>query len=434
MQLAEITYVPELPNDVIQDATYEIAANKALVVGNSHRFFNKYPAKYIPHIPRWAISKYLGPEDDGILDPFCGSGTTLVEGMLQGKNGYGIDVDPFARLLTKVKTRPFSSVELRTLDRTVLAIRNRIEQSVPITIELPPIPDITKWFREDIIDKLIKIKQLIIAETGGEGVIFDYLSIVLAGIIRKVSNAENGSPKPYISTRFPKDPQDPYLYFFKIQELYREALGQFSHEIFNQTNFGLQRVVPDIKLVGTDARDFVLDKKIKLAVTSPPYINAFDYVRSLKFENLWLGLADPDDLLEIRRQHVGTESLGERGRNDNLTEVFNIPSLDSAIYELRESDSKRASIVTAFFEDMRKNLGRVYNALDDNGTYVIVIGDSLIRGVEIPTADILASMGNEFGFKLELKFQYVIRDRYLHIPRGGKGGLIKLDRIIVLRK
>ncbi|WP_174351712.1 DNA methyltransferase [Paenibacillus sp. JMULE4] len=433
MQAPEINYVPELPLQIEPNATYEIAANKSIVVGYSHRFFNKYPAKYIPQIPRWAIQKYMNADKDGVLDPFCGSGTTLVEGLLQGKNGFGVDVDPFARLLTKVKTRPFTKEELKKLDQVILNIQQRVNDHVSLYLDPPPIPDITKWFREDVIEKLIALKQIILEETGGEGPHFDYLNIVLAGIIRRVSNAENGSPKPYISTRFPKEPEDPFLYFFKMQSLYREALGEFSLSMLGSIHT-LDNKHPSVKLIGTDARDFNLDRKVSLAVTSPPYINAFDYVRSLKFENLWLGLADPDDLLEIRRQHVGTETLGARGRADDLNDEFNVPVLDQAITQLTELDSKRALIVSAFFRDMQRNLQNVYNVLEDGGNYVIVIGDSTIRGIEIPTADILAVFGENIGFTLELKFQYVIRDRYLHIPRGDKGGLIKLDRIIVLRK
>lgn len=427
--------VAELPLDVEFGGVYEIAPNKAVVVGYTHRFFNKYPARYIPQIPRWAISKYLPGDEDGLLDPFCGSGTTLVEGVLSGKTGFAIDVDPFARLLTRVKTRPFSLHELETLDRIVAAIRKRLDEPIEVSIPVPPIPNLRKWFREDVTESLLRLKQLIYEETGGEGPHFDYLNVVLASIIRKVSNAEDGSPKPYISTRYPKEPKDPRTYFFQVHDLYRTALAEFSMAVLAQPTFWRPVCkAAEVLIVGDDARAFDLPSRVRLAVTSPPYINAFDYVRSLKFENMWLGLADPDDLIELRRRHVGTESLGIEQRRAVLSEPFGIPELDDIVDRLRAVDPARAAIVAAFFRDMEQNLACVHRSLESNGVYVIVVGNSKIRGIVVPTLDILVKIANELGFHLETQFSYVIRDRYLHIPRGGQGGLIEFDHVAVLRK
>jgi len=66
--------------------------------------FHKYPAKFFPELPRWLIQKYAirGP----VLDPMAGSGTVNVESLLCGIPSIAIDIDPFARLLTRVKTTP----------------------------------------------------------------------------------------------------------------------------------------------------------------------------------------------------------------------------------------------------------------------------------------------------------------------------------------
>src|SRR5436309_4526069 len=93
--------------------------------------FHKYPAKYIPEIPRWAIRKFTAP-GESVLDPFCGSGTTNVEARLQGRNSYAIDVDPLARLLTKVKTTPLDELELRRhRERLFNEIGRSSESQVP---------------------------------------------------------------------------------------------------------------------------------------------------------------------------------------------------------------------------------------------------------------------------------------------------------------
>ena len=73
--------------------------------------FHRYFGKFIPHVPRWAIRRFLTNKPPAtILDPFCGSGTTLVESSLHGTNSFGIDVDPIARLVSRIKTRPLDTI------------------------------------------------------------------------------------------------------------------------------------------------------------------------------------------------------------------------------------------------------------------------------------------------------------------------------------
>ena len=119
--------VEEIPINPELNATYSIESNN--ITAYTHGFF-KYPCKFIPHIPRWAIRKYLGNDKDGLLDPFCGSGTSLIEGVIHQKTSYGIDIDPFSRLLTEVKATPFTSKEIAELQKIIQVIRNRDRKSV----------------------------------------------------------------------------------------------------------------------------------------------------------------------------------------------------------------------------------------------------------------------------------------------------------------
>ncbi|MBU0686168.1 MAG: site-specific DNA-methyltransferase, partial [Candidatus Thermoplasmatota archaeon] len=66
---------------------------------------HRYPAKFIPQIPRFCLESYSEVGDD-VLDPFMGSGTTLLESYITGRDSYGIDIHPLARLIAKVKTTP----------------------------------------------------------------------------------------------------------------------------------------------------------------------------------------------------------------------------------------------------------------------------------------------------------------------------------------
>ena len=418
-----IIKLDDFPLNPQQDQIYEIIPDKTKIVASTNRLFNKYPTRYISAVPRYAIAAY-SQQGDTVLDPFCGSGTTAIEAMLMGRNAISIDISPFARLLIRAKTTKYSADDFVFLENVVAQL-NKLE---PRTVEesaVPQIPNIQKWFCERSVLWLSNYKAAIDRLCRKNERIRDYLYVVLAAIIRKVSNAEEVSPKPYVSTRYPKTPSDPKELFFKTEALYRAAITDFSVNIqqYNCTS----RILPT-----NDARSIGEGVCVDLAVTSPPYINAYDYVRSLRFEELWLGLSDATELSVSRKSYVGTEvssSFYKEVKYAQQSETLS-PILD----KIADVDKKRANIVETYFEDMAINVLSVRDALKQGGRYVIVVGDSTIRGQNIPTAKILAEIAEKNGYSFDVSFKYVIRDRYLHLPRGERGGIINYDEILVITK
>lgn len=413
----------DFPENPIQDQVYEIIPDKSKIVSSTNRLFNKYPTRYISAVPRFAILKYSNP-GEVVLDPFCGSGTTAIEAMLQGRNALSIDIDPFARLLIKTKTAVYNQEDYDLIELVV----NRILSNEPAEKDaytLPEIPNIEKWFCDNSIRWLGHIKENIDTYAAANEKVKDYLYVAMAGIIRKISNADEVSPKPYVSTRFPKDPAEPKATFEKIEALYRNAIVEFSDAV---RDFDCTSEI----LASNDARMISGDREVDLAVTSPPYINAYDYVRSLRFEDVWLGLATEEELRGSRKKYVGTE-ITQSFYNEYIY-ADQSETLKPLVEKIKEVDAKRAGIVKTYFEDMAINMVSVRERLRQNGKYVIVVGDSKIRNQIIPTAKILTEIAEQNGYDFELSFKYVIRDRYLHLPRGGRGGIIKYDEILVLRK
>lgn len=421
--MSDIIKLDDFPLDPGQDQIYEIIPDKAKIVASTNRLFNKYPTRYISAVPRFAIKRYSKP-GDFVIDPFCGSGTTAIEAMLLGRNAVSVDIDPFARLLIKVKTTIYSQKDLDELNAVVDRMRGMTPDNLA-AYPRPALQNLEKWFTDDAILKLSFLKYQIDSLTATNQAIHDYLYVVLAAIIRKASNADNVSPKPYISTRFPKKPEDAIELFYKTEALYRPAITEFSCMV--------APLSVTSSILGTnDARVITADHQIDLAVTSPPYINAYDYVRSLKFEDIWLGLADEQQLRQNRKSYIGTEISNSFYAEYNY--ATQSPILMAIVKEIQQVDKKRAGIVMTYFEDMAKNMAAIRDALKCGGHYVIVVGDSNIRGQAIPTAKILTEIAENNGYIFDLSFKYVIRDRYLHLPRSGRGGIIKYDEILCLKK
>ncbi len=83
---------------------------------------------------------------------------------------------------------------------------------------------------------------------------------------------------------------------------------------------------------------------------------------------------------------------------------------------------------------MEVNLKNVYQYLKPNGYYMIVIGNSTIRKVEIESWRVIQQISELVGFKTETYFNYLIQNPYIRIPRGNKGGKINVDHVLVLKK
>ncbi|HYH87535.1 MAG TPA: DNA methyltransferase, partial [Pyrinomonadaceae bacterium] len=104
---------------------------------NGLQTIHPYPAKFIPHIPRALINLFHPGDSSKILDPFCGSGTTLVEAMNSGVEAVGIDLSPLATLIAKVRTTPLT-FDLRKIGQDVSHVAQ--ERVANRDVSIPVIP------------------------------------------------------------------------------------------------------------------------------------------------------------------------------------------------------------------------------------------------------------------------------------------------------
>lgn len=382
---------------------------------------HKYPAKFFPELPRWLIQKYTKP-DQVILDPFTGSGTSNVESMLLGRHSVGIDVDPFAKFLTKVKTTILDIEELgRSTDYILNALVKYDPSKINIT-ELPEFPYRDNWFNKEILYELTFIKKLI-KNSPFSNSIKDFLHICLSSIIRSVSNADNNCTRTVVRKKLKKNIY-PSLALTKFAEtllLNSYRMTDFSSSIKQSSSVE----IPD----DSDARNIKYPRGyFDFALTSPPYANAVDYPRTHQLEMYWLELVN-GSLAQLKKEHVGTESVSAKDYK-SLHET-GIYLADKTIKSIYKKDPRRAFIAYKYLVDMELNLKEVYRVLKKRGKYVIVVGNNKIRGNNFESWKYLMEISERVGFKVKEYFGSEIINHFIKVPRDER---INTDWIIVLEK
>jgi len=392
----------------------------------THRLFNRYPARSINLVPK-AILKNVqervgSNEAVRVLDPFMGSGTTAVEAILHRMIPYGVEIDPFARLVSTVKVQAYDQEQLFVLQKIFAQINSSWQDFEASETFIPQLEGIIHWFDDNNFRRLLQLKHAIYYICGQNTQTLNFFRLVLADIIRPCSKAERQTLKPYISKKYPKVPADvaetwekSFVSYFKVVEEYSKEIGYKSSEIV---------------WLGNDAVNFSSGIiSIDVAITSPPYINALDYVRCIKLESAWIDCGNDASFAKLRKGHVGEAIRSENALNDLVVEA-----LESFTTQLDKVDKARSRVVLSYFNDMLSNLRCTYNILRDGGEYHLIVGNSVIRGIEIPTHYILASLAKALGFKWFGYYQYKIKDHRTSIPRNGQGGKIETEHVISLRK
>ncbi len=432
----EYQFVKEIiPTDIEQNSILNIVTRDV----NTHTHgFHKYPAKFIPHIPKWAITKYLnGNKDKNILDPFCGSGTTLVEGVLAGYNTIGVDIDPLSAMISKVKTTRLDEKELKNISEWLVKELNTKKKG----IFKPDCETIEHWFTKDAILKLSIIRTLInqIPEKFGDNKkvkdIQDLLLICFSSIIRKVSNADDESQKTYVSHTKIKEPKEVNSLFLSQLDLFVDRAIKFSLTTSSKTKS---------KIIVSSSADSLAKKlngkKIDLAVTSPPYIKAIDYIYNQMVELFWIG-----DLFQMQTQTKQNEKKTHYIGNKQISKVefknytpyntiLSIEKLDEKLKEVYDKDKKNGHkhsyVAFKYFAEMEKHFLEMSKCLTTGTHYVLVVGDSNVSDVFFDTASFLIEIAERNGFRITNKWGYKIKNRFMRFDRKGRGGIIEIDWVL----
>ena len=359
-----------------------------------------YPAKYIPQIPK-ALIRGLASAGDIILDPFCGSGTTLLEALRLDCDAIGIDANPLACLISRAKTHRLSQKQFQRLNKLAGQIEKAIEE-VKSGKEFSSIhskaPSVTNeivfkgvgdWFDSHVIDELsfVKKKSLEIRDKAAK----DIALAAMSSIIVNVSHQDS-------DTRYVR--REKYIKQGKTLQAFTRSLKSAinrSEELSNELNSGLNARIIEANVLRPPEID-----KVDLVVCSPPYPNAYSYHLYHRTRMMWLGMDQP----KFKQEEIGS-------------------------HRKYSSKSKNAATVDTFRGELYTILSWLKHTLKVDGLACFVIGDSILKGVKIKNDILLEEVAVNLGYRVEANINRTIQStRKSFNPAIGK---IKEEHVVILR-
>lgn len=381
---------------------------------------HRFAAKYIPQVPAWAIEEFTKENNSAVLDPFCGSGTTLVESLRRSKCSVGIDCDPLASLIANAKVTIISPSRLRELGAL---IRKRWKDpGGTLELPMPGLVNFGHWFSGSAWAWLQSLLRVIASLECSESE-RRFLICIFSSIIRWVSNADDQTQKTYVSGTLKKKPPEVVPTFWKAFDRALVAVQELeSHR--------LEDAVSEC-IVGSAANIPLNRKSIDLVVTSPPYLDSVDYMYNFMLEYFWLGpmLGVPDRATfnRMRREVIGA-------KNPLQKESLALPQCLNDLIDEADILPSRLPATRDYCFSMAAHFASAARVMRDDARYVLVIGNSQTRKGALPIHDSLIRLAADAGLSFEKAFAYRIRRHYMKFPRKGRGGIILMDWVVVLRK
>ena len=415
------------------------------LLNNKERYthlIHTYPAKLLSNIPYYFLmTEDFCPHGGIVLDPFCGTGTVLLEAALSGRQAWGADANPLAVLISKVKTTYISK---EILLRSLSTILNRAERSR----EMPRMSSMIEgWFSDSTVTQLFRLQRSI--EKIKNIKQKDFFLLCLSNLIRKVSYADPtiAVPVHLNPNRFAEGSERRETATFRLEtrkavDVYDKFEGICRLNIERINSLKGVKKINMAEVVSNDARhltkhltdeEVIPDNTVDLILTSPPYAGAQKYIRASRLNLFWMGMTDAAEIRNIDGKNIGREDYHKKEYDKKYT--TSIDAADRVLEELYcKGKKERACIVGNYLNEMKVALDESYRALKPGGHMIIIIGNNTVCGLSFNTQDYLTSYLQSKGMQLKFKLIDDIKSYGLMTKRNKTANTITSEWVLVLKK
>lgn len=349
--------------------------------------FHSYPAMMCPQIARELLKRY-GTQQGWLLDPYCGTGTSLVEATLFGMRAVGCDINPLARLIATAK---IAVPSLRTIDLYLRHLNDHLfelEFGSPMPSATPPeFPNRDYWFAPDVTQRLAYLREYI--RVIDDETIKNFLWVAFAETVRECSYTRNGEFKLFRMTPSQIDKFQPNVFNVFRSKLARNRKGLADYLAHRRA------VVAFVSDANTAEGELPEQRPLKgfdLIITSPPYGDSSTTVAYGQFSRLaaeWIGLAEART---VDRNAMGGRIYEEGG---------DLGCVNEPIARIGKVDTKRARQVVAFYADLKLSIDTVASILARHAVVCYVVGNRRVKGVTLPTDEFVVRTFSKHGLRHE---------------------------------
>lgn len=391
-------------------------------------YVHPFPARMAPEI---ALSKIKNlSKGKRILDPMSGSGMVLSQASRHGIESIGYDLDPLARLVSKTcATRANERKAKEQLEKLLEKCSRLLARGKGITLEWIDNDDETKdfidfWFYSKQRKQLRFLSYYLVANPFIRDP--NVLNILRVAVSRLIVTKE-----PKASLARDTAHSRPHRTIEKNDfDIYDELPASLNHVLQALDSSSIE---VDTKTYLGDARHMgrIANGSIDAIVTSPPYLNAIDYMRGHRLSLVWLGY-NLSKLRKIRRDSIGSENATQGNTEDTFVKAL----VDLG---LRDLDARNVRMLGHYYRDLTLQLSESHRVLKSGGTATYVIGNSTIRGNYVQNSEFLKLAGKQCGLFVTDETIRKIADnrRYLPVNVAGKNALasrMRTEHIIEFRK
>lgn len=395
---------------------------------------HSFPAKFPPQLPRKFILALTQPGDI-VLDTMAGSGTSLFEAYLLERQAIGVDIDPLAILLSKVKESNYDISMLRKTATQILTAATKavlfspeaVFNSRTVLFNFKTCDFLDYWFSKEVQIELLALANEI--NKIQDSAIKDFFKLTFSSIIITKTGGVSlaidlAHTRPHRArTVLSKDGQ---LIFGEEVEFHnkkhltkklRSPLDEFKKKyeanIKGVLEHSPSNIIPVLSYGNAQTLP-IESSSVDLIVTSPPYAsNAIDYMRAHKFSLVWFGYPI-DELTHKRKTYIGSEGA-------YTGSSFKLPSnVEKVIERVSKKSKSKSTSLHRYYSEMSLVLGEMYRVLKPGKASIVVVGNSILAGEDAEVEECLVAIGEKAGFVVpKIGIRQLDRNRRM-LPAGTK--------------
>lgn len=424
-----LVYFSQVHDGLVAIDTVQARLERAVTAGKRRQAtrysvhgLHEYKGKFNPQIAKAILNIFGVRSGDRVLDPFCGSGTTLVECAQIGARATGIDLNPLAVFIANAKLQALAtpSEQLKAkflkLARSLKRLRSwRVKDA-----NEPRVEYLAKWFDSDILGIIESVRHQIVVHAGEDAPFFQCIA---SNLLRDYSHQDPNDLR--IRRRTTPLPAKPFVAAF-----HEACVGALDRLAEAQAVLGTEVPQGGARLASASGASNVSElSRFDAALTSPPYAMALPYIDTQRLSLVWLGLLGANEILPLEADLIGSREmrgaarkvLRERleGNSDSLPEdEFSL--CQKLQRTIGQTDGFRRKAVPhllyRYFSEMQAVFVSLRNQLKVGAPFALIVGHNhtILGGkrFDIDTPRHLASLAVHAGWQLDEILELQTYQRY----------------------